>query len=256
MSPAPADTAAITVCIVEDEAVLLEEMSFQLRHCGYTVHGFPSAPELYRHMAVQPCTVVVLDVGLPGEDGLTICKYVRQYQQNLGVILVTARGMRHDRLAGLDAGADAYLVKPVDMDELLLLINRLATRQGSQATAPAPPTRPQAAGHWRLDEQSMQLLSPNETPARLSMAELQVVRTLLGRPGTPCTHAEIAAALGLLPEEWDRHRVEVVVSRLRSKVERETGHAIPIRSVRGVGYAMAQDERLTPRPVGQLRTGR
>lgn len=256
--PVPTDAANaahITVCIVEDEAALLDEMCFQLRHRGFSVHGFQSAPELYRFLATQPCTVVVLDIGLPGEDGLAICGYLRRYRQSMGVIFVTARGLRHDRLAGLAAGADAYLVKPVDMDELQLLIARLAARQDAAGPpqALAPPPASQAA--WHLDEESLQLVGPQGTAARLSMAEFQVVRCLLRKGGQACTHAEIATAMGLLPEEWDHHRVEVVLSRLRNKVERYTGVVLPVRSVRGVGYVMARDERLTPRGPRLAATG-
>ena len=111
---------------------------------------------------------------------------------------------------------------------------------------------PAHVDRWRLDDQSMELMGPGHACVRLSMTEFQVARCLLNKAGLACSHAEIAAAMGLMPDEWDRHRVEVVVSRLRTKVERDTGRSFPIRSVRGVGYAMAQEERLTPR--GSIRT--
>ena len=249
-----AQAALITVCIVEDEAVLLEEMCFQLRHRGLSVHGFQSPPELYRFLATQPCTVVVLDIALPGEDGLAICQYLRSHQQRMGVIFVTARGLRQDRLEGLAAGGDAYLVKPVDMDELMLQIKRLAERQ-ALATAPQALPVKSAQPGWQLDDQSLQLVGPQGTTARLSMTEFQVARCLLRKVGQTCTHAEIAAAMGLQPEEWDHHRIEVVLSRLRNKAERDTGHALPVRSVRGVGYLMAREERHAPRGPQRLNAG-
>lgn len=247
-----ADATPTHVCLVEDEEVLLEELSFQLRHRGFTVHGFRCAPELYRFLAAQACDVVLLDIGLPGEDGLSICQHLRRHRQDMGVIFVTARGLRHERLAGLSAGGDAYLVKPVDVDELQLLIHRLTARQRAQALPQALPLPPAHVDRWRLDDQSMELMGPGHACVRLSMTEFQVARCLLNKAGLACSHAEIAAAMGLMPDEWDRHRVEVVVSRLRTKVERDTGRSLPIRSVRGVGYAMAQEERLTPR--GSIRT--
>ncbi|CAD5367382.1 putative Transcriptional regulatory protein AruR [Rubrivivax sp. A210] len=234
------------VCIVEDEAVLREEMAFQLRHHGYRVETFESAAGFYRHLAVQPRLVAVLDIGLEGEDGLAICQYLRQHRLDIGIIFVTARALRDDRLEGLAAGADAYLVKPVDMDELVLLIERLSLRFAAASAVAVPPPLPKAGG-WHLDAQSLLLIAPRGDTVRLSMAEFQVVRRLLERPGEHCSHAEIATAMGLLPEEWDKHRVEVVVSRLRAKVARELTLSLPIRSVRGIGYAMASDERRMPR---------
>jgi DNA-binding response OmpR family regulator len=234
------------VCIVEDEAVLRQEMAFQLRHRGYSVETFESAAGFYRHLAVQPRLVAVLDIGLEGEDGLAVCQYLRQHRLDIGIIFVTARALRDERLEGLSAGADAYLVKPVDIDELVLLIDHLAARCAGGDGAAVPPALPKAGG-WHLDAQSLLLIAPRGDSVRLSMAEFQVVRCLLERPGEHCSHAEIAAAMGLQPEEWDKHRVEVVVSRLRAKVARELTLALPIRSVRGVGYAMASDERRVPR---------
>lgn len=226
--------------------MLREEMAFQLRHRGYRVETFESAAGFYRHLAVQPRQVAVLDIGLEGEDGLSICQYLRQHRLDIGIIFVTARALRDDRLEGLAAGADAYLVKPVDMDELVLLIERLSLRFAAAGSVAMPPPLPKAGG-WHLDAQSLLLIAPRGDSVRLSMAEFQVVRRLLERPGEHCSHAEIATAMGLLPEEWDKHRVEVVVSRLRAKVARELTLSLPIRSVRGIGYAMASDERRVPR---------
>ena len=111
--------------------------------------GFADANGLYRHLATQRLAVVVLDVGLPGEDGFSIAKLLRAHDPQLGIVFLTARSLRQDKLAGWQAGADAYLLKPVDVDELEILLQRLLDRQAALATttaapAPQPPQPPTA----------------------------------------------------------------------------------------------------------------
>ena len=222
--------------------MLREELTFQLQHRGFAVVAFTDATGLYRHLATQPLSVVVLDIGLPGEDGLSIARLLRAHNPHLGLVFVTARDQRDDRLAGLGAGADAYLVKPVDVDELDLLLQRLLQRH-AHVSAPAStsarptPEKKTEEEHWKLYASRAQLLSPVGVPVRLTLTELQLLSELVAKKGKPCKHIELARAMGMMPDEWDRHRLEVIVSRLRAKVERETGFAAPVRSVRGVGYA-------------------
>ena len=226
-----------TISLVEDEPVLREEMAFQLAHNGFVVESFESAAEFYRHLAVQPNTIAVLDIGLPGEDGLSICKHLRQHNAQIGIVFLTARGNRESRLAGLELGADAYLVKPVDMDELVLVLKRLAMR--FKTTAPSWSQLPNsgfANNQWQLEAGASFIMAPNGIRVRLSVNESQVIRAMLLKAGEACGHTELALAMGLLPDEFNKHRAEVIVSRLRGKVERECGLRLPIQSVRGVGY--------------------
>jgi two-component system, OmpR family, response regulator PhoP len=226
-----------TISIVEDEAILRDELAFHLEHHGFRVEAFKNAAQFYRYLAARPSTIAVLDIGLEGEDGLSICEYLRSYDLQMGIVFVTARSLRDDRLTGLDAGADAYLVKPVDIDELVLILKRLAQR----FTAPSA-TLPNAGPHplsWKLDAASGFLTAPNGARIRISMNEFQLLGVLFKTPGTPCSHTELAVALGLLPDEYDKHRVEVIFSRLRDKVTRHTGLSLPIQVERGVGYRLA-----------------
>lgn len=242
----PAAPAAPVIALVEDEPVLLEELSFQLRHRGLPVLGFADATGLYRHLATQRLAVVVLDVGLPGEDGFSIAKLLRSHDPQLGIVFLTARSLRQDKLAGWQAGADAYLLKPVDMDELEMLLCRLLERQAALAPA-APEPAPSAAKEvlpeqpWKLHLSGALLLAPDGSKVKLTLTELQLLGELARKRGKTCQHLELARAMGLQPDEWDRHRIEVIVSRLRSKVERQTGYEAPIRTVRGLGYVWVVD---------------
>lgn len=240
---------SLRVALVEDETVLREELVFQLQHRGFQVVGFADATGLYRHLATQPVgavTAVVLDIGLPGENGLSIGALLRAHNPQLGIVYLTARSLREDKLAGWAAGADGYLVKPVDLDELDLLLRRLIQRQWAPPSATpqeeALMAIPASDVAWKLNSPKALLIAPNGARLQLTLTELQLLGELVAKRGNPCKPAELARAMGLQPDEWDRHRLEVIVSRLRVKVERETGFDAPIRTVRGVGYAWAADQ--------------
>jgi DNA-binding response OmpR family regulator len=239
-----------TVAIVEDESVLREEMAFQLQHLGFEVLTFESAPSFYRFMASRRNTVAVLDIGLSGENGLQICQYLREHDAQMGIIFLTARGARHDRLIGLEAGADAYPVKPVDMDELTLLIRRLGQRyvgRPSAGAAPADARRPRAPG-WQFQDDTLTLLPPSGQPLRLTLTEWQLLRALAVRQGQVCSRAELGRALNMLPDEWDPHRLEVIISRLRTKASLQSGLELPLRTLRGVGYVWTGGEKDSDSP--------
>jgi DNA-binding response OmpR family regulator len=226
---------AYTVSLVEDEAILRDEMAFQLECLGFSVKTFASAEQFYRYLAVHPRTVVVLDIGLTGEDGLSVCQHLRTHDLNIGIVFVTARGLRSDRLSGLDAGADAYLIKPIDMDELALILKRLGQRL---MAIPASMHLLSDDGLWHLEDHPPFLITPNQVRIRLSSSEYPLLKVLLQQPGIPCRHTELAIALGMNPEDYQKHRLEVILSRLRERVLRQSGLQLPIQAERGVGYLM------------------
>lgn len=231
------------VSIVEDEPVLREEMAFQLEQHGFVVEIFENATQFYRFLAVNRNTVAILDIGLPDEDGLSICRHLRSHDKQIGIIFVTARAQRVERLKGLEEGADAYLLKPVDMDELILTLNRLGERFANRQTAPvADPTTLLADG-WRVDLTAASVVSPGGVSVSLTLSELQLLRILAEHSPEVCTAMELGRAIGLLPDEFDKHRIEVVISRLRTKINRLAGTPIPIRAERGIGYSLSGDCR-------------
>jgi DNA-binding response OmpR family regulator len=241
--PLPAQAPDFTISIVEDEPVLRHEMAFQLRHFNFAVQAFDSAAAFYRYLAVQPRTIALLDIGLAGEDGLSICRHLREHDAQMGIVFLTAHGLRDDRLTGLAAGADAYLVKPVDMEELVLILRRLSLRFSPQLpAAPAHRESPEAGG-WIMEPGSGFVTAPNGLNVHLSVSEGQLLRALVGKAGAACNHAQMATALDLLPDEINKHRIEVIISRLRNKVERITGLSLPLKAVRGVGYRMSLETR-------------
>lgn len=274
----PANRASAEVVIVEDEDILRNELSFVLRHHGFRVAAYASAQELYRHLAVRSAGAVILDIGLVGEDGLSICTYLRRHDPHLGIVFLTARSLRDDRLRGLAAGADAYLVKPVEMQELILILDRLLDRRAlsqSHAAGPAPastPTTPPVApapdtasgglsdlgsvgrlqsplaaapssepgtDHaWTLHVGLGQLRAPNGLTRKLSNNERTLLYCLAQQQGEVISAEVLSAHLQIPQEEYDKHRIEVIISRLRRNIEQTVGLSLPLFAKRGTGYCV------------------
>lgn len=274
----PANRASAEVVIVEDEDILRNELSFVLRHHGFRVAAYASAQELYRHLAVRSAGAVILDIGLVGEDGLSICTYLRRHDPHLGIVFLTARGLRDDRLRGLAAGADAYLVKPVEMQELILILDRLLDRRAvsqSQLAGPAPvnsPTAPAVASvpeaavgglpdlssasrvqsplaatpssepgadhAWTLHVGLGQLRAPNGLTRKLSNNERTLLYCLAQQQGEVISAEVLSAHLQIPQEEYDKHRIEVIISRLRRNIEQTVGLSLPLFAKRGTGYCV------------------
>lgn len=226
------------VYVVEDDDDLREEMVLSLNELGFDTSGFRDAREFYRMLAVRPCHIAVLDIGLPGEDGLSIVAHLRG-MPGVRMVLVTARGQLSDRLDGLRQGADAYLVKPVHMDELAETLRALYRRAGRVAASPLtiPPAQP--AAPWRLVQGDWVLADPAGRKMKLTTTERAFLIRLFAVPGSEVSRADLILALGGDNFDYNAHRVDAIAHRLRHKA-RLAGMAIPLHSVRGVGYVFAE----------------
>ncbi|MDM0088785.1 MULTISPECIES: response regulator transcription factor [unclassified Variovorax] len=234
----------LRVHVLEDDDDLREEMLFSLAALGFQTAGFPTAPEFYKAFAIAPCDVAVIDIGLPGESGLSVVSHLRA-AGGVGVVLVTARGQLDERLLGLRSGADAYLVKPVHIDELAETLNALGRRL-PPAAAPAPvaasaPPAPAEvrAGTWRLLEGEWIVADPNGLEMKLTTSERAFMGCLFRRRGQTVSRDELILALGGDVFDFDGHRVDAIASRVRRKA-RKLGMRLPLYSVRGTGYVLAK----------------
>lgn len=232
------------IVVVEDEASLRADLVEYLSACGHSVAGCGDGLELDVALARQPADIIILDVNLPGEDGFSIAKRLRDHSE-VGIIMLTARGVNVDRVVGLEIGADVYLVKPIELRELEAQVRTLARRlkvSPSVATAtPAPAVSsaaPSTAG-WVYDQVAWALLSPKGGMLKLTANERVFVNLLVDRPGEPVSRSDIFRALG--KREWDvgDRSVDSMVRRLRAKGEEVLGHPLPIEAVHGTGYAFA-----------------
>jgi len=229
----PDTLPALQVIVVEDDDDLREEIGLGLNALGIRADGVPDAASLYRAMAGKRYDIAVLDIGLPGEDGLSIAARLRAAGK-IGIVMVTARGKLDDRLYALDRGADAYMVKPVELRELASVLRSVARR------LLGAPAGMQAAGgmdsaSWSVESGGWVLRSPNGAAVVLSASERVVIERLLQARGEVVPREDLIAALTGEPQEYDPHRLDVLISRLRRKLSAGIDES-PVHVVRGVGY--------------------
>ncbi|ODT18182.1 MAG: protein petR [Kaistia sp. SCN 65-12] len=218
------------VYLVDDDADLREEMLLGLTRLGLEVHGFDSAAALYRAYAAKPPDVVVLDIGLAGEDGLSIATHLRA-SRSVGIIMATARGSIDDRVQGLSTGADAYLVKPVDVRELaatVLALNQRLTRHQA-AAAPVTP-------RWALEEGGWVLSDGMGHRLRLTTSEHHFLGRLFSERGKTVERRAIVEAMGADVYEFNYAHLDTIASRLRRRAEK-SNMLIPLHAIRGEGFA-------------------
>ena len=215
--------------------------------------GFASAPAFYKAFALAPCDIAVVDIGLPGESGLSIVAHLRS-TRGVGLVLVTARGQLEDRLNGLRQGADAYLVKPVHLQELAETLNALGRRLHRDQPPPAPLQAPVLAAasvpaataqdnrrpnEWRLLEGNWVLCDPEGRRMKLTTTERVFVARLFKSRGSAVSRDDLIRALGGDVFDFDGHRIDAIASRVRRKAEKQ-GMQLPLHSVRGTGYVLVR----------------
>ena len=246
-APGAGSIARPCLAVVEDDAELREKILLPvLGAAGFEVTGLASALQLYRSWATSPFDLVLLDIGLPDDDGVEIAAHLRQLSPSPGIVIYTGHGHSLDRLRGLRAGVDAYLVKPLDMAEVVQTLHNVNARRVAQASPqpegrqqrPVPIPAPADSGGWRLDRQGWSLLAPCGTPVPLNQAERQVLMALAASPGTPVSREALIARLTGDAEGFDPHRLEMLVYRLRQKCRQACGEDLPLRAVRGAGYLL------------------
>jgi DNA-binding response OmpR family regulator len=229
----------INVIVVEDDPDLSGSIVRYLSLVGMTARSAGSGAELDALLAEFPPDLLVLDVNLPGEDGFSIAARLRT-NSKVGIVMLTARGQLDDRVLGLTAGADAYLVKPVQFRELEAVIHSLTRRLRDAPVEEKAEARDDgSAKSWSFDAANWSLATPNGASVPLTNAEFRVLQALTSEAGASVTRDEIAQALGKSVGGYDDRSIDAVMARLRRKVSEATGENLPIRSVRSVGYVFA-----------------
>jgi DNA-binding response OmpR family regulator len=234
VGPAGLALAGTRIAVVEDDAELCAIIVDELRHEGAQVLGFGSAESLYRHLLGHPCDLVVLDVGLPGEDGYSVAHYLRQIVPQAGIVMLTGRGATTDMTRGLVQGADVYLVKPLDVELLIAALANLRRRLQPPPASPHEAT----ASDWRLSDDCWTLFSPGLRQLALTEAERGLLKALFSQRGVPVGRDTLIAAVTNAPWDFDPHRLEVLVHRLRARVAAAAQAQLPLRAVRGQGYLL------------------
>lgn len=224
------------ILLVEDDRELSESLGRYLSAGGFEVSTLDDAASLMEEMERLDPDVVVLDINLPSSTGFEAAARVRARKQT-GLIILTGRAMRDDRLQGLAAGADHYIVKPADPAELEMVIRNLHRRLSNEAAEAAVPSP--ASDTWRLDLTRWSLVAPTGVPMALTSSERHLILRLMRTPGQPVPRHELLPPYQQKDPEAEVRGLDVMVFRLRRKVERECGCPLPLLSARGVGYVFA-----------------
>lgn len=226
------------VAVLEDDPQLREAILVPgLRDFGFDITGAGTAAELYRHMLRHPFDMVVLDIGLPDEDGLSVLRHLRELS-DLGIVMLTGNHGREDRIRALSDGADAYLSKPADVEVLAATLHSLQRRLQGHA---APRAVQAGMGPWHLDTDGWCLVSPRGKVVALTVPERSVLRALIADAGNPVGREALIALLADDVYDFDPHRLDMLIHRLRRKIAEQTGEASPLVTARGAGYIFVRD---------------
>jgi two-component system OmpR family response regulator len=230
--------AAEHILVVDDEQEICDVVQQCLADEGYQISVANDGPGMWRVMSQNPADLVILDLMLPGEDGLTLTRQLRE-QSNVGIIIVTGRGETVDRIIRLEMGADDYLPKPFHLRELLARAKSVLRRASDRAEAkPAPSagrTKARFAG-WHLDLATRELFSPQGVEVRLTTGEFELLAAFVNNSNQVMSRDRLLdLARNREGGPLDR-TIDVQVGRLRRKLEIDPVKPTLIKTVRGAGY--------------------
>jgi two-component system OmpR family response regulator len=236
MMPAAASAACPVILVVDDDLDLRTQVAGYLSQHGYAVKTAASAPEMDRVLAAGTINLILLDIMLPGEDGLSICRRVAD-ASGPPVIMLSAMGEEIDRILGLELGADDYLPKPCNPRELLARVRAVLRRREDGRGEPARRGRIYQFLGFTLDSARRSLKSPQDVGILLTGGEFALLCAFLDHPQRVLTRNQlIELARGDAAEVYDR-AVDVQISRLRRKIHSCCAEEV-IRTYRGSGYML------------------
>lgn len=233
---APARPDARHLLVVDDDDRIRELIKEYLQRAGFRITAAPDAATARRLMGSLEFDLVVLDVMMPGEDGFAFGRWLRGHPGDLGrtpILMLTARGMADDRIEGLALGADDYLAKPFEPQELLLRIEAILRRTHAR---PARTGQPLTLGACAFDPARGELTREGAI-VRLTEGEVQLLRRLAQSTHTPVDRLELAGDT----TDPSGRAVDIQVTRLRRKIENDPKTPRYLQTVRGVGYMLAPD---------------
>ena len=229
----------VRVLVVEDETNIRDMIALNLRHAGMEVVEAESAEAALPLLAQKPgCDAAILDVMLPGMNGFSLCETIRRTDQQIGIIILSAKGQEQDKIRGLSIGADDYMTKPFSVSELLARVEALCrrvirTKEGDSREN--VPLGTLTSGEFVLDENRRVLLKAGQ-PIELTQVEFQIMELFFRNPGVALVRERILK--GVWGENYfgDVKIVDVNIRRLRIKVEDEPSSPVYIQTVWGYGY--------------------
>ncbi|MCB5199294.1 two-component system, OmpR family, phosphate regulon response regulator OmpR [Loktanella sp. DSM 29012] len=232
------DVDAPHLLVVDDDERIRDLLRKYLVRSGFRVTLARDAAHARRLLAGLEFDLIVLDVMMPGEDGISFCRSLRS-QLGTPVLLLTARGETADRIAGLEAGADDYLAKPFEPKELLLRINAILRRAPKEEAQPIALTE-LAIGSYTYDITRGEI-SNAAGPLRLTATESHLMRIFAARPNEPVTRQQLVEELSRSGGQTQERAVDVQITRLRRKIEPDPKQPRYLQTVRGAGYMLSPD---------------
>lgn len=235
---------ALHIAVVDDESQLREAVGEYLELQGFRVSLADGGEALREIMKREPpVDLVILDLNMPGEDGLAIARYLREHSA-VGIIILTAAGQTVDRIIGLEIGADDYMGKPFDLRELLARIKSVLRRtaRGQPARAPQVGRGEVAVGRLRLDTASHKLFDETDNEIRLTGMEYDLLHALAENPNRVMNRDQLLdMSQSESGDPFDRS-IDVRIARLRRKIEKDPARPRIVKTVRGAGYMLVTDE--------------
>lgn len=224
----------LNIILVEDHDVLREMLKQALEEAGHQVTALSCAEELEDVAGGQPADMFLIDLNLPGENGLSLTERLRATYPLAGLIVVTARSSLHDKLEGYARGADLYLTKPIEVPELCAAVSALGRRRLRVDSL----IQQNQAERFTLQQQQLHISKPGHKAVALSAAEASIVIAFSRAPGQRVAYWQIAETLGLDLETYPKASLEVRIVRLRKKLVDAGAAPSCIESVRGHGYQL------------------
>lgn len=226
------------VLVVEDEDSIREMVALNLKMNGWEVLEAPSAERALEQLQSNPnCDAALLDIMLPGMDGLSLCETIRRSNTDIGIIMVSAKGQESDKIRGLSIGADDYITKPFSVSELIARLEALVRRVRRSSSDSREDAEPDqlVSGSFVLDEKSRVLYKAGK-PIDLTQVEFQIMQLFFRNPGTAMVREKILEGVWGKGYFGDVKIVDVNIRRLRMKIEDEPSNPQHIMTVWGYGY--------------------
>lgn len=226
-----------SILIVDDDRDIRELLATFLESHGFAVTTARDGVEMQRQLELRPHNLAILDLMLPGQDGLDLCRVLRQ-RSFMPVIMLTARADETDRIVGLEIGADDYVTKPFNPRELLARIRAVLRRTGAgpAVSIGSAPARNYRFEGWTLSLERRELTDPAGVMVDLSTGEFDLLLAFLEAPNRVLTREQLLDAARSQPDAVFDRAIDVQLSRLRKKIEPEETSPPMVRTIRGAGY--------------------
>jgi len=225
------------ILIVDDDREIRSLLADYLETNGFQAFTAADGSAMWHLLEKQPVDLIVLDLGLPGEDGLQLCRRLRT-QSEIPVVMLTARGEPLDRILGLEMGADDYMVKPFEPRELLARIRNVLRRRSPLTEGDSRDAQRIVFSNWTLDLVGRHLLNPHGTAVMLSGAEFRLLKIFLQHPNRVLNRDQLSMLTkGHDADPLDRS-IDLQVSRLRQKLEDDAKNPVLLKTVRNEGYVL------------------